>query len=132
MDFVITNIGHEPIRLPSSIHQPVGDVLTLFFTADADAIGVLVFGEKPNVASNGLLGTYRTSVELYGRSDDPQSYYLLAPHQNILVHASSRVQLLPGMHEFVAHAELSRIPGGNSRLPGIVDSSTVRRRLQAP
>lgn len=132
MDFVITNTGHEPIRLPSLIHQPIGDVLTLFFTADADAIGVSVFGEKPNVASNGLLGTYGTSVELYGRSDDPQSYYLLAPHQSILVHASSRVQLLPGMHEFVAHAELSRIPGGTSQLLGIVDSSTVRKRLQAP
>lgn len=132
IDFVVTNVGSRAIRLPASIQQPMTDVLTLFFTADEDAVGISLFGKKPNVASNGLMGLYGTSAELYGRSDDPQSYYLLAPNQSILVHASSRLRLRPGLHSFVAHAELLGIAGGTSRLIGTVDSGTVRQRLQAP
>jgi hypothetical protein len=140
IDFVITNVGRDAIQLPSSVHQPpsmlgsgITDVLTLFSTADDDAIGVFELGKKPNVASNGLMGSYGTSAELYGRSDDPQSYYVLAPHSRILVHTSSRMPLRPGLHRFVAHAELARVSGGassTSQLSGIVDSVAVKKRLQ--
>ena len=145
MDFVITNSGAEAIRFPLSVHQPSlmywssgMDVLTLFFTADEDAIGVSTFGKKPNVASNGLMGSYGTSAELYGRPNDPQTYYLLAPNGSILVHASSRMPLRTGMHTFAGHAELSRTSGDTSgitsKLIGIVDSIPVKKRLllQAP
>jgi len=146
MDFVITNTGGEAIRFPLSVHQPsfrywtsgMTDVLTLFFTADEDAIGVSMVGKKPNVASNGLMGIYGTSVELYGRPDDPQTYYLLAPKGRILVHASSRMPLRAGIHTFAGHAELSRTladaSGMTSKLIGIVDSVPVKKRLllQAP
>lgn len=144
MDFVITNIGTEVIRFPSSVHQPLmygesaglTDVLTLFFTADEGAIGVSM-RKKPNVSGNGLMGSYGTSAELYGKLDDPQSYYLLAPHESILVHASSRMPLRPGTHKFVAHAELARISGGassTSQLIGVTDSVAIKKRLrlQAP
>jgi hypothetical protein len=116
VDFVITNIGTKPITLPISVNHrvPATSVLTLYLTSDA-------------IADRDFQST---SAELRGDIDDPQSFYVLSPHQSILVHASSRVRLQGGTHSLTAHAELLRLSHGSSELVGTADSHAIRKLLQ--
>lgn len=155
VDFRITNIGDEPITLPISIRQgnlppnepEVGytvDVLTLWLTGPeaikeeylAGYLGDPKYGRLYKSESP------ETSVELYGRSDDPQSFQVLPPKQSIMVHASSRVGLKTGTHSLTAHAELLRESIGldtisprsstvhaTSKILGTADSKPQKRML---
>jgi hypothetical protein len=124
VDFMITNVGTEPITLPSSVDQNMERtaILTLWLTSDAikDAYVDLKTGRP---IKTDMVGT---SAELYSRSDDPQSFHVLAPNKTIRVHASSRVGLQPGIHSLTAHAELTN---GASARPGTADSDAVTKTL---
>ena len=136
IDFVITNRGFDVISLPSSTEE--GDrlssfVLNLWFTSDAvkDAY------PKDSAPSRPVkIGIPSLSAELYGRSNDPQSFRWVAPNQNMKVHASSRVQLQPGTHTVTAHAELLRLVLRDSsaswEVVGTADSETITTTLSTP
>jgi hypothetical protein len=85
VDFVITNIGAETIALPCSVNgneRPSSEVLTLWFTSDA------VKDSYYNTASGrpAKIEIVPTSAELYDRSNDPHSFFLVAPNQSLKVH----------------------------------------------
>lgn len=127
VDFVTTNIGNKTIALPSSLdgHGPSSDILTLWLTSDAinDA-----YAKDTSTGRAFKIEIVPTNAELYGRSNDPRSFLLVAPNQSVKVHASSRVQLQPGTHTATAHAELLHIvrdSSGSSELEGIADSEAV-------
>ena len=133
VDFVITNIGDQTISLPSSIKEndgPSSDVLTLWFTSDAvkDAYFKDTASGRPV-----KIEIVPTSAELYSRSNDANSFLLVAPNQSVKVHASSRVQLQPGTHTATAHAELLHLVVRNSSISseivGAANSETVRTIL---
>jgi hypothetical protein len=133
VDFVITNIGDQTISLPSSIKEndgPSSDVLTLWFTSDAvkDAYFKDTASGRPV-----KIEIVPTSAELYSRSNDANSFLLVAPNQSVKVHASSRVQLQPGTHTATAHAELLHLVVRNSSISseivGTANSETVRTIL---
>lgn len=129
VDFVITNVGTEPISLPFSVQQNIEQpmsVLTLWLTSDAI---MDQFAKDQQTGRLFRIDIVGTSAELYGRNDDPQSFAVLAPNKSILVHASSRIQLNPGSHSITAHAELLRIMNGTSRLVGTADSEAVTKTL---
>jgi hypothetical protein len=128
IDFRITNAGSELINLPVSVYegsflpQPPDtdftlDILTLWLTSDAISDELELKG--PDGQVNRLkTASPTTSAELYGRSDDPHTFYALAPGQSIIVHASSRAALQPGTHSLTAHAELAReFIGSNKTSP---------------
>ena len=121
IDFVITNIGDEPIQLPFSVDQNISSpthVLTLYLTSDAIENGYFSNGER-------MAYIQPTSAELYSQSGDPETFYLLAPGKAIRVHASTRFGLKPGTHSLTAHAELLRLSEGRSKLMGTAESITV-------
>lgn len=131
VDFLITNVGTEPISLPASIDQNIGQqtsVLTLWLTSDG-LRGQFVKDQQTGAVFKAEVVV--TSAELYGRSGNSQSFNVLAPGTSMRVHASSRVQLNPGSHSFTAHAEVRRISKGNSELVGIADSEAVRKTITA-
>jgi hypothetical protein len=107
IDFVITNIGDEPINLPVSVDQniPSTHVLTLYLTMDGS------FRETPD-----------TSAEVHGESGNSQTFCLLSPGEAMRVHASTRFRLKPGTHSLTAHAELLKLAGGGSELLGTAES----------
>ena len=130
---MITNIGDQTISLPSSIKEndgPSSDVLTLWFTSDAvkDAYFKDTASGRPV-----KIEIVPTSAELYSRSNDANSFLLVAPNQSVKVHASSRVQLQPGTHTATAHAELLHLVVRNSSISseivGTANSETVRTIL---
>jgi hypothetical protein len=136
VDFVITNRGFDVIRLPSSTEE--GDrlssfVLNLWFTSDAvkDA-----YSEDTAPSRTVKIGMPSLSAELYGRSNDAQSFHWVAPNQNMKVHASSRVKLQPGTHTVTAHAELLRLVLRDSSVSweviGTADSETIIATFQQP
>ena len=127
VDFVVTNVGTETIAVPSSLkgNGPSSDILTLWFTSDAvkDA-----YFEDSASGQPVKVEIVPTSAELYGRRNDPHSFLLVAQNQSVKVHASSRVQLQPGTHTAIAHAELLRIvrdSSVSSELVGTADSEAV-------
>jgi hypothetical protein len=117
IDFRMTNIGREPIRVPVSIRQgnmlpkppDTLDFLTFWLTSDGikDESQAGYLGD-PKHGRLYKSESPETSAELYGRSDDPQTFHLLAPKQSLLIHASSRVAFKPGVYSVTAHAELTR------------------------
>jgi hypothetical protein len=134
VDFVITNVGTEPIMLPSSVDQDIEPMvqraaLTLWLTSDA--IKDQFFRD---IASGRLvkIEIVATSAELYGSRDVPQSFHELAPNESMRVHASSRVQLDQGMNSFTGHAELVQVVNGTSRLLGTADSAVITQTLSIP
>jgi hypothetical protein len=134
VDFVITNVGTEPIILPSSVDQNVAPmvqrvVLTLWLTSDA--IKDVFFRD---ITSGRLvkIETVGTSVELFGSSDVPRSFHELAPNEPMRVHASSRVQLDQGVNSFTGHAELVQVLNGTSKLIGTADSPVITQMLSIP
>ena len=134
IDFIITNIGTESIKLPFSIQQgnllPTppeteykADVMTLWLTSDA-----IVDRYAKDVTSGRLfkVDIVGTSANLYGRSDNPESFCVLAPNKSLRVHAHLGVQLKPGNDSLTAHAELDRLSirlNDNSPAHNTVDES---------
>jgi hypothetical protein len=140
VDFIITNIGTDPIKLPSSValfNSEPREQLTLWVTSDAIKDQYLrETGSGRLVKIKGVVGI---GAELDGTSDDPKSLYLLPPNESIRVHASSP-QLKSGTHSFTAHVELlrvSRVSNGSSDVItseriGTADSDPVATRLSTP
>ncbi|PYT28638.1 MAG: hypothetical protein DMG58_18035 [Acidobacteria bacterium] len=129
---MITNVGTEPIAIPSSLdgNGPSSDILTLWFTSDAANDEYF----KDTASGRTVkIEIVPTSAELYSRSNDPHSFLLVAPNQSVKVHASSRVQLRPGTHTATAHAELLHIlvrdSSASSELVGTADSEAVTTTL---
>jgi hypothetical protein len=120
IDFVISNIGDEPIKLPVSVDQnmPHTHVLTLYLT----------------VVGGSLPVDHITSAEIYGENGNSQTFCLLAPGKAMRVHASTRFRLTPGTHSFTAHAELLKLVGGGAELLGTAESMNVQKvfTLQGP
>jgi hypothetical protein len=135
VDFVITNVGPEAIRLPSSVNPNIEQrtsVLTLWLTSDAMKDEYLIDSTSGHLFK---LEMVRTSAALYGSSDDPRTFIVLAPNKSLRVHASSGMRLQTGSHAFTAHAELLRIIARNfsisSELAGTADSEAVTTTLSA-
>ena len=135
VDFVITNVGTEAIRLPSSVNQNIEQrtsVLTLWLTSDAIEDEYFRDTASGRPVKIEMVGT---SAELYG-SDDPRTFIVLAPNKSMRVHASSRIRLQPGRHTFTAHAELIHLIVRNSSISsnvaGTADSEAVTTTLSTP
>jgi hypothetical protein len=129
IDFVITNVGAEPIDLPSSAIPNIDQstsVLTLWLTSDAISDQFATDQQTGRLFKIEIVGT---SAELYSRNDHPQTFKTVAPTKSILVHASSRVPMNPGTHSITAHAELLRISNGTSQLVGTADSEALTKTL---
>ena len=126
IDFIITNIGAEPIKLPISVNQNISQtqILTLYLTSDATADEHFSNGQL-------ILDFQPTSAELYGQSGDSQTFHLLAPREAMRVHASTRFALRPGTHMLTAHAELLSLSEGTSEVLGTAESITVKNMFSA-
>lgn len=126
IDFVITNIGTEPIKLPFSVDQNISHthILTLYFSSDAIVDGHFNNGERAGAITP-------TCAELYGQSGDPRTFYVLAPSKAIRVHASTRFVLKPGIHALTAHAELVRLSEGRSEVLGTAESIAAEKMFSA-
>ena len=153
VDFIVTNVGSAPITIPSVLDQGdllpkapsteyILDCLTLYLTSDAIKDTYLKDINSGRLFKIDAVGT---SAELYGRSDGPQSFHVLAPNETIRVHASSRVGLEPGTHTLTAHAELLRVTvrlninsptrdtvNETSKEVGTADSEAVTTTLSTP
>jgi hypothetical protein len=128
VDFIITNVGSEPLTLPVSVNQNSGSdtVLTLWLTSDAIRAQYAKDQETGRQFEVEIVGT---SAELYGLSNNPRTLHTLGPNESFRVHASSRVQLNPGSHSITAHAELLRVSHGHSEQVGAADSVGVKTIL---
>jgi predicted alpha-1,6-mannanase (GH76 family) len=131
IDFMITNIGAEPIKLPLSLDGNISSprtILALYFTSDAIEYGHLVGGAP-------ILPFQPISAELYAQSGDLKSFDSLAPGKTLRVHASTVFELKPGRHSLTAHAELSRevvTPSGvGSEVLGTAESIPVKKTFSA-
>jgi hypothetical protein len=131
VDFLMTNVGREPIVLPISVdcgNEPT-DILTLWFSSDAIKDQYLIDQQMGHPSKTLWVVT---SAELCGRSSDPQSFHIFAPNETIRVHAWSP-QLSPGTHSFVGHAERVRVEYGNierGELVGTSDAEPTTRTLR--
>jgi hypothetical protein len=124
VDFIITNVGTEPIKLPSSVVllDPPMEALTLWLTSDGVQDFYFPGGSK--------IEAIQTSAELDGQSDDQKSFFALAPNKSVRVHATSPL-LIAGTHSFTAHAEFARITG-TTEVIGTADSNAVTTSLSMP
>lgn len=127
VDFLITNVGREPITLPVSVdcRTEPADILTLWFSSDAIKDQYLIDQQTGRPAKIEMV---ETSAELCGRSSDPRSFHMFAPNETIRVHALSP-PLNPGTHSFIAHAERLRVEHGASELIGTSDAEPATRTL---
>jgi len=128
VDFLITNVGTEPITLPASVDQNMErtEVLTLWFTSDAIKDAYFRDRQTGRLFKSAIVGT---SAELYGRSSDPRTLHVLAPNETMRVHASSRVELDTGAASLTGHAELLLLSNGRSDLVGTADAEPVTKTL---
>ena len=128
VDFMITNVGTEPITLPVSVDQNLegAEILTLWFTSDAIKDAYFRDQQTGRLVK---IEAFGTSAELYGRDNDPKTFQLLTPNESIRVHASSRVWLNPGRHSFIGHAELVHAAQGRAELVGTSDAGPVTKTL---
>jgi hypothetical protein len=131
VDFVITNVGTDPITLPISVDQNMErtDVLTLWLTSDGIKDVYLKDQRTGLLEKIEIVGT---SAELYCRGNDPRTLHVLVPNETIRVHASSRVGLNPGTHSLTGHAELARVTNGATEVVGNSEAEPVTRVLSPP
>ena len=129
VDFLITNVGSDLIRLPSSVRHASDidrpySLLTLWLTGDAIK---RQYAKDQQTGRLFEIAFVATSAELYDDSDAADSFAVLPPGASMLVHASSRAQVSPGSHSIVAHAQLARMSSGSAELVGTADSETLRK-----
>jgi len=140
VDFIMTNIGTEPVKLPCSVvlFQALssGDapdldiggtsILTLWITSDA------IIDEYAKDERTGRLfkiSIVGISAELDGGTRDPGSFCVLTPSKSLKVHAHAGPALKAGMHSFTAHAVLQLNSRGTSKLVGTADSQPITKTL---
>jgi hypothetical protein len=131
VDFVITNMGAGPVKLPITLEgtpDPT-DILTLWLTSDAIVDEYLKDQETGRLVKIESVGT---SAELYGRSDDPRTFRVLAPNETVRVHASSRVRMNPGRHAITAHGELTQLSRGSTVVQATADSEQLTANISQP
>jgi hypothetical protein len=129
VDFVITNIGTESVKVPSAVvlfDSAPRESLTLWLTSDWIKKQYLRDQRTGHLVEIGIVWI---SAELDG-GDDPKSFSSLAPSTSIRVHASSP-PFNAGAYSFTAHAELTRISNGTAQLLGTADSEAVTAKLLA-
>jgi len=131
VDFMITNVGTDPLPLPISVDQNMDQThsLTLWLTSAAIKDAYFIdqrTGVRVRIESVG------TSAELYARSDDPKTFHVLPPNKTIRVHASSRVVLNTGRHSLTGHAELARALYGRNEVVGTADTKPIRKTFSQP
>ena len=132
IDFIITNIGAEPIKLPCSVDGNVSSprtILTLYLTSDAIEYGHFQSGDP-------ILPWQPTSAEVYAQNGDPKTFYLLAPGKAIRVHASARLQVKPGTHSLTGHAEFDTevvsSSGLGAEVLGTAEAIPIEKTCSAP
>ena len=132
IDFIITNIGTEPIKLPCSVDGNVSSprsILILYLTSDAIEYGHFQSGEP--------IGPWQpTSAALYARSGDPKSFYSLSPGKAIRVHAHIGFAVKPGTHSLTGHAELLTelvsSSGVTGEVQGTAEAIPIEKTFSAP
>jgi hypothetical protein len=140
LDFVMTNTGTGPVKLPcsvslfqtlSSADVPDPDIggtsiLTLWITSDAIIDQYIKDVRTGQLFTSSLVGI---SAELDGGTRDPQSFCVVTPGKSLKVHAHPGVVLKAGTHSFTAHALLELNSHGTSKLEGSADSEPVTKTL---
>jgi hypothetical protein len=140
LDFIMTNIGTEPIKLPCSVSPfqtlssadvPDSDIggtsiLTLWITSDAIIDEYIKDLQTGQLFKSSIVGI---SGELDGGTRDPRSFCVLAPSRSLKVHAQPGVALKAGTHSFTAHALLELNSHGTSKLEGTADSEPITETL---
>jgi hypothetical protein len=131
IDFVITNIGAGPVKLPIALDGTPDrtDLLTVWLTSDAivdEYFKDQATGRLVKIESVGI------SAELYGRSDDPRTFHVLAPKETVRVHASSGVRMNPGRHAITAHGELAQLSHGSTVVQATADSEQLTANISQP
>jgi hypothetical protein len=101
----------------------------LYLTSDGIEYGHFANGDP-------ILPYQPISVELYAQSDNPKTFYSLAPSKAIRVHASMRfLGMKAGTHLLTGHAELSRevvsSSGVGTESRGTVDAISVEKTFSA-
>jgi hypothetical protein len=132
IDFIFTNIGAEPIKLPISVdgnNDSHRETLTLYLTSDGIDFGHFANGDP-------ILPFQPTSAGLSGESGDPKTFYLLDPGKAIRVRASMGFRMKPGTHSLTGHAELSRevvTPSGvGAEVLGTAESIPIEKTFSPP
>jgi predicted alpha-1,6-mannanase (GH76 family) len=132
IDFIVTNIGTEPINLPISVvwnSSSLRTSLTFYLTSDGIQYGHFVNGDP-------ILPFQPISVELYAQNGDPKTFYSLAPSKAIKVHATMHfLGMKPGTHLLTCHAELARevvtSSGTRTESLGTVEAIPVEKTFSA-
>jgi hypothetical protein len=140
VDFIMTNVGAEPIKLPcsvslfqtlSSADVPDPDIggtsiLMLWITSDAIIDQYIKDLRTGQLFKSSIVGI---SAELDGGTRDPRSFCVLTPGKSLKVHAHPGVALNAGTHSFTAHALLELNSRGTSKLEGSADSEPITKTL---
>ena len=140
LDYTITNIGVEPVKLPCSVvvfptlsssDRPDPDnggtsILTLWITSDAIIDHYATDQETGRLFKISAVGI---SAELDGGSRDPQSFCTLNPGRSLRVHSRAGVALKTGTHSLTAHAVLELNSQGTSKLVATADSEPITTTL---
>jgi hypothetical protein len=140
VDFIMTNVGAEPIKLPCSValfqtlsSSDVSDldiggtsILTLWITSDAVLDQYIKDVRTGQLFKSSIVGI---SAELDGGTRDPGSFCILAPSNSLKVHAQAGATLKAGTHSFTGHVLLELNSRGTSKLQGSADSEPIMKTL---
>jgi hypothetical protein len=132
VDFIMTNVGAEPIKFPCSVILfPDPDIegtsiLTLWITSDAIIDQDIKDLQTGQLFKSSIVGI---SAELDGGTRDPRSLCVLTPGKSLKVHAHPGMALKAGTHSFTAHALLELNSHGPSKLKGSADSEPITKTL---
>jgi hypothetical protein len=140
VDFVMTNIGAEQIKLPCSValfqtlsfaDVPDPDIggttiLTLWITSDAFIDQYIKDVRTGQLFKSSIVGI---SAELDGGSRDPGSYCVLSQGKSLKVHAKAGTAFKAGTHSFTGHALLELNSHGTSKFEGSADSEPIAKTL---
>jgi hypothetical protein len=127
VDFLVTNAGTEPLKLPVSTdcRLEFTDVLSLWFSSDAIKDQFFIDQETGRQVK---MEVVPVSAVLCGRSNDPGTFRMVTPNETFRVRAFSP-QLNPGTYSFIAHAELLRLARGSSQIVGTSDAEPATKTV---
>jgi hypothetical protein len=138
VDFMLTNAGSESLYIPVWTDEApllygtdfALDHLTLYLTSPGSPREDTYLVDPATGKISKMFPIQGTSVEFFGRQDDPRSLYKLEPNRSIRVHASSGgVTLKSGTWAITAHAELLRHANGRSEEIGTADAVPITKTL---